>query len=348
MATRAAGSAVKLIDTLRARWTDEPDERLLASYARDRDPEALAALVARHGPAVWAVCRRLLRCPHDAEDAFQTTFLTLVRSASAINGPLGGWLYRVAVRTTAKLRAAAHLRASKERSAEAREPTEGHTASAERDAIVAREVGQLPPIYRDVVVVCDLQGMPRAKAARTLGCPEGTVAGRLARAREMLARRFTRLGLQPGAVVLITGMTAATSAGVPPRLLQSTLAAVSAVPTGGSIPVLVGWAVSRRLWLRVTAAVGVATAAGFVVGIPTGRSGGPPHSAAETAALVQADSRSSPDLISPPLAHTGAAEPNKVNIGFAVATGIGDGNSPGEPKSTTVTVTRVAVLNPNP
>ncbi|MEO2089742.1 MAG: sigma-70 family RNA polymerase sigma factor, partial [Gemmataceae bacterium] len=111
MGAGALRAAAGLIDALRVRWADQPDERLLAAYARDRDPHALAALVARHGPAVWAVCRRLLRCPHDAEDAFQTTFLALVRGAPTLRatGTVGGWLYGVAVRTAAKSRAATRL-----------------------------------------------------------------------------------------------------------------------------------------------------------------------------------------------------------------------------------------------
>src|SRR5436309_2449492 len=84
----------------------EEDERLLARYVEQRDDSAFAALVQRHGPMVWAVCSRLLTHPADAEDAFQATFLVLLRKAGALHrrGPLGGWLHAVASRTAAKAR----------------------------------------------------------------------------------------------------------------------------------------------------------------------------------------------------------------------------------------------------
>src|SRR5262245_41260184 len=178
------------------------DAELLGRFVRRRDPAAFEVLVWRHGPLVWSVCQRVLRHAADVEDAFQATFLTLVRKAGSIGrgAALPGWLHQVAYRTALRARAEAAKRASKE------QPALNVTARAadpvpDRDlaAVLDDEVQRLPEKYRLPIVLCHLQGLTQAEAARQLGCPEGTVAVRLARARRRLKQRLTRRGVALGA-----------------------------------------------------------------------------------------------------------------------------------------------------
>src|SRR4051794_225860 len=155
------------------------DGQLLDCFLDHRDEAAVAALVRRHGPMVWAVCRRLLS-HHDAEDAFQATFLVFVRKAASIASQelLANWLYGVARTTALKTRATLAKRRDLEKQGEIPEP-----AMAEQDHrsdMLDDEVIRLPERYRAVIVLCDLEGHTRKEAARHLGCAEGTVAGWLA------------------------------------------------------------------------------------------------------------------------------------------------------------------------
>jgi RNA polymerase sigma factor (sigma-70 family) len=213
------------------------DGQLLEGYLRLRDDAALAALVRRHGPMVWGVCRRVLRSYHDAEDAFQATFLVLVRKAGSIvpRGAVANWLYGVARRTALKARATAARRRGRESQvADAPEP-----AAPERDLgrdlrpLLDQELSRLPERYRAVLVLCDLGGKTRKEAARHLGVPEGTVAGRLARARAMLAKRLARHGLavSGGALAVVVSQQAA-PASVPPSVVSSTVKAVTLFAAG--------------------------------------------------------------------------------------------------------------------
>src|SRR6516165_6257561 len=166
------------------------DGQLLEDYLGRRNEAALAALVHRHGPMVWGVCRRVLRHYHDAEDAFQATFLVFVRKAASISSRelLANWLYGVAQQTALKARVTTAKR--KERERQVTEMPE--LAVAEQDLwhdlqpLLDEELSRLPDNYRAVIVLCDLEGKTRKQAARQLGVPEGTVAGRLARARTLL------------------------------------------------------------------------------------------------------------------------------------------------------------------
>src|SRR5262245_58181099 len=86
---------------------DLSDGQLLEHFVERRDEAAFETLVRRHGPMVLGVCRRLLRNHHDAEDAFQATFLVLVRKAASIapREMVANWLYGVAHQTALKARA---------------------------------------------------------------------------------------------------------------------------------------------------------------------------------------------------------------------------------------------------
>ena len=182
---------------------DVPDGRLLVDALTRRDPAAFEALVSRHGPTVWAVCRRQLRNPADAEDAFQATFLVLLRKGGSLTGvtSVGGWLYRVAFRTALKARTSAARRSRRESVAAKPEAT----AASEFDEDVAAvhvELAHLPDIYRLAVLMCDLEGLSRKDAAERLGWKEGTLSGRLNRGRKLLADRLRARGVVPLVVAL--------------------------------------------------------------------------------------------------------------------------------------------------
>jgi RNA polymerase sigma factor (sigma-70 family) len=213
------------------------DGDLLRSFVGQRDAAALAALVHRHGPMVWGVCRRLLPHHHDAEDAFQATFLVLVRKAATIGRPelVANWLYGVAHQTAVRARAAAARRATRERQV----PEMPEPPAAQRPIwddlrpILDQELSRLPEKYRSLIVLCDLEGKTRQEVARQLGRPEGTVAGQLARARALLARRLGRHGLAVSGAILGSVLAAgAASAVAPATVVSSTIRAASQYAAG--------------------------------------------------------------------------------------------------------------------
>jgi RNA polymerase sigma factor (sigma-70 family) len=214
------------------------DGRLLGLFVDHRDDAAFAALVRRHGPMVWGVCRRLLGRP-DAEDAFQATFLVLARKATAVvpRERVGNWLYGVARQAALQARRATARRWGRERQvAEMPDPVAPEDAVwCDLRPLLDRELSRLPDRYRAVIILCDLEGNTRREAARQLGVPEGSVSGWLARGRAMLAERLTRRGvaLSAGAVAVVLGRAAA---GVPPAVLSSTTRAASVSAAGQAAP----------------------------------------------------------------------------------------------------------------
>jgi RNA polymerase sigma factor (sigma-70 family) len=183
---------------------------------------------------VLGVCRRLLHNPHDAEDAFQVTFLVLVRKASSLHSPgtIGNWLYGVAHRTALEVRKAAAKRRAKEAMAIPRAET-SQDNRADLQLVFDQELRRLPDKHREVVVLCDLEGKTRKQVALDLGCAEGTVASRLARARTVLAKRLTRHGLPLSAGALAVLLTEnAASAVVPASVISSTIKAACAYAAG--------------------------------------------------------------------------------------------------------------------
>jgi RNA polymerase sigma factor (sigma-70 family) len=213
------------------------DGQLLEDYISRRDEAALAALVHRHGPMVWGVCRRILRNYHDAEDAFQATFLVLVCKASSIASRelVANWLYGVAYQTALKARATVAKRHHRERQVtDMPEPALAEQAlSNDLQPLLDQELSRLPDKYRVVIVLCDLEGKTRNEVARQLRLPEGTVASRLARARAMLAKRLTQRGvvLPGGALGAVLSQNVA-SAGVPTSVVSSTIKAASLYAAG--------------------------------------------------------------------------------------------------------------------
>ncbi len=169
---------------------------LLRRYLDERDEVAFESLVARHGPMVMGVCRRMLADQSDVEDAFQATFLVLVRRARQF-GPgdsVGAWLYGVAVRVALRARSAAARRRRFEPIAPelAAARTAVMPADCELGAVLDQELVRLPAKYRSPIVLCYVEGHTHEEAARQLKWPLGTVKGRLARARDLLRSRLAR------------------------------------------------------------------------------------------------------------------------------------------------------------
>ncbi len=170
------------------------DGQLLARFAAGEE-QAFAVLMNRYAGVVWGVCRRALSRQADAEDAFQATFLVLLRKAPALGrgGPLGPWLHRVASRTAVKARVRAARQTSREIAAAVPEAVPASDqADGELRAILDEEISRLPEKYRRPLVLCYLEGMTNEQAADRLGCPRGTILSRLSRAREQLRRRLVR------------------------------------------------------------------------------------------------------------------------------------------------------------
>ena len=213
------------------------DSQLLECYVLQREEAAFAALVHRHGPMVWGVCHRLLHHHQDTEDAFQATFLVLVRKASTLASRelLANWLYGVAYRTACKARGMIFKRRLRERQVTQMPEPKGlqNQTWPDLEPLLDEELSRLPDKYRIPIILCDLEGKTRKEAARHVGCPEGTLAARLARARAMLARKLAHRGLALSAGTVAALLSEkATAAQVPASVLSSTIKAASLFAAG--------------------------------------------------------------------------------------------------------------------
>jgi RNA polymerase sigma factor (sigma-70 family) len=207
---------------------ERSDAELLQQFAAHSDEAAFTALLQRHGPLVLAACREVLGHAHDAEDAFQATFLVLARKATSIHRreALAAWLHRVAVNiartaraSDVQRRACARRRATmcNQIAAEAAAPTDWRP-------LLHEELDRLPEKYRAPVLLCYLEGRTHIETAQQLGWPVGTVKGRLARARDLLRARLTRRGLAlPGGGVATLLAPGAGQAAVPAVLAEATV-----------------------------------------------------------------------------------------------------------------------------
>ncbi|MBX9627618.1 MAG: sigma-70 family RNA polymerase sigma factor [Gemmataceae bacterium] len=218
---------------------DRPDADLLAAFVRDRDADAFAALVRRHGPMVLGVCRRVVGDVHAADDAFQAVFLVLARRAAAVRprAAVGNWLYGVAYRTALKARAVRARRHARFKQVDAMpEPPAPPPSDPWTDLrpVIDEELARLPDKYRLPVVLCDLEGRPQRAVAKHLGVAPATLAGRLAQARRTLAARLTRRGVALSGGAVATLLTEKASAGVVgPALADGVVRAAEAVAAGG-------------------------------------------------------------------------------------------------------------------
>jgi RNA polymerase sigma-70 factor (ECF subfamily) len=219
----------------------------LENFSRRGDQEAFTDLVGRHGPMVLGVCRRVLGHVQEAEDAFQATFIVLMRRAGSIRNPelLGNWLYGVAFRVARKARAQAARRSKHERQAVPM-PDAGpdlEFAWQELRALLDQELQHLPAKYRTPLILCYLEGLTHEEAARRLGWPVGSMSYRLARAREALRARLEkhRADLPGGTFALVLTQKAGPAA-LPGTLVQATVRAGATGVMSAPVQALVKYA----------------------------------------------------------------------------------------------------------
>ncbi|QDV35241.1 sigma-70 family RNA polymerase sigma factor [Tautonia plasticadhaerens] len=200
----------------------------------DRDGEeaeaAFSTLVGRHGPMVWRVCRAALGNDHEAQDAFQATFLVLVEHAGSIRRreSVASWLHGVARRVAATTRSATARRRAHERLAAEQAPRSADPPSGDDvGPVLHEELARLPQPARDVLILCDLEGLTEGQAARRLCLPIGTVRSRLARGRARLRKRLIRRGLAPALVLAWAASERAARAEVPADRIEELARAAS-------------------------------------------------------------------------------------------------------------------------
>jgi RNA polymerase sigma factor (sigma-70 family) len=351
-ANQSSTAIAQLVRALRTQGSADPtDGQLLSRFLSRRDEAAFVTLVQRHGPMVLAVCRRVLGNAADAEDAFQATFLVLVRKAASLTARavLGDWLHGVARRTALSARRACARRRAKEQ-AMARPDVQNEVIPDAWLPLLDEELSRLPENFRLPIVLCDLEGKTRREAAERLGWPEGTVAGRLARGRALLARRLLRhAGAVSSASLAAALAQDAASASVSEALLHSTARAASLLATGtGAATAVISARVAaltdgvvRAIFLAKLKTVTCALALTVLVGlggvalVPGG--GHLPAAGAATASQEGGDAKRDAEarklvrqLGSPSFALRQAAEKALAGLGAraagAVRAGMGDAN----------------------
>src|SRR5262245_31870796 len=214
------------------------DAELLERFVHRRDEVAFELLMWRLPRMVLGVCRRVLRDPHDAEDAFQAAFLVLVRKAGSLGrvGAVAGWLHRVTYHIALRARKGAARRARTEIDFGAVGSLQGRVEYVGRRdlaTVLDGEVNHLPEHYRLPIVLCYLEGKTYQEAAQQLGVPVGTLSARLTRARSLLRARLTRRGIALSGALLATLLAErAAEASSASALVNNTLKAAVALATG--------------------------------------------------------------------------------------------------------------------
>jgi RNA polymerase sigma factor (sigma-70 family) len=275
----AKGQLAGAVDGLR-KLLGEPevaalaDGDLLGRFATLRDEGAFAELVRRHGGLVLAVCRHVLGQEQDAEDAFQATFLVLARRAGSIRKQesVAAWLHGVALRASLNARKMATRRQKHERQARAGAVESAASAAALRElqATLDQVVQGLPAPCRSAFVLCCLEGKGRAEAARELGCQEGTVASRLARARALLQVRLARRGIVLSAALAVSAVSGGTEAAPASLGAAAARAAVAfaagqpAVPAAERVTALASGVLKAMSTIRIKALLITLLTLGFL------------------------------------------------------------------------------------
>jgi RNA polymerase sigma factor (sigma-70 family) len=215
------------------------DGELLSLFFQEKVDAAFSTLVERHGPLVFGVCRRVLNDANDAEDAFQATFLVLVRKGATLRDPerLASWLYGVAYRTARKVKCKAALRTKSERQA-GEMPSKSDVSEMTYDelqTVLDEEISKLPEKYALPLVLCYLEGKTNAQAAAQLGWPEGSISRRLSRARELLRSRLARRGMAMSVALIAAVFARPATAVIARELLESTTRAATLVAEGAEL-----------------------------------------------------------------------------------------------------------------
>ena len=252
------------------------DGQLLDRFADRRDEgaeEAFAMLVRRHGAMVFGVCRRVLSSTHEAEDAFQATFLVLARKAATIarRETVANWLYGVALRTAKDARSRTLRRRAREKHVNTLRVIHapGEDPVEDLRAILDEELARLPARLRAPVLLCELETLSRQEAAKRLGIPEGTLSSRLARAKNLLRDRLSRRGLGLSTALLTASLAReAQAAVVPHAMAEITIRAATLVAAGCSLTGLVAASV-HSLTEEVCQAMFFAKLKGIVFGMLT-------------------------------------------------------------------------------
>ena len=279
MVKHAANKIIEHLRRIMVSGGNASDGKLLCMFIEQRDEAAFEALVRRHGKMVLGVCRRLLHQQQDVEDAFQSVFLVLVRKAKSIRPRemVGNWLYGVARQTAIRVRSMNAKNRRRERQVKVIPEPAPTKQEARDDAtdMLDQELSRLPDKYRVVIVLCELEGRSRKDVAKHLGWPEGTVSGRLARGRAMLAKRLAKRGLvlSAEAVAVLLSQNAA-SASVSPALVSATVKAASVLSASQAATisakvVAITKGVLMSMWLTKlkTATVAVGMLGAMVLGI---------------------------------------------------------------------------------
>lgn len=330
LATNRIGMLITpLLHAVRARDADtKTDGQLLEQFVAQRDETAFAALVRRHGPMVLGVCKRVLGNDSDAEDAFQVTFIVLVRKAGSLisRSTVGDWLHGVARCTALKAKVAAARRRVKEQVAGNLE-TPNQEPRNDWLALLDEAVSQLPEKYRLPIVLCDLEGKTRQQVAEQLAWPEGTVAGRLVRGRALLAKHLLRRAVMLSGAVPAALTASVVNAAMSIELAHGIVQTATSVAVGGvtaktvvsaKVLTLAQGVIQTMFWNQlktgfIAILLTLATVAGGGLTVYSFAGSGPPQPAP---ALAQAQPLQRPPALAPaqpakPLPELAPAEPPK-------------------------------------
>jgi RNA polymerase sigma factor (sigma-70 family) len=246
MATPTLGTFLHRLKTAMATETlaSRSDQELIEEFRAGRDEVIFRAIMERHGQMVFHVCRRVLASTTDVEDAFQSTFLTLIRRGHTVrrHASLASWLHGVAWRTALKLRTQSDRRRRREGKSAESKPTvvSDNTSWGELRRILDEELTHLPETVRTPLVLCYLEGRTQDEAASQLDISKSTLRRHLDRGREMLGRRLVRRGVTLGSVLAARLVSdCAQGAGVPRALLVRTTESANHIVANGAAPATV-------------------------------------------------------------------------------------------------------------